>query len=48
MPIVGGPVTVKRDADLDAVLGEEFAQIFGKQDTVGVDPQIQSGHAKEC
>ena len=45
MPVVGGPVTVDGNADLDLMLSEKFAERLAQQHTVGVDPQVQAAGA---
>ena len=42
MAVVGDPVPIHRDADLDALLGEKLTELFVKQDAVGVDPQVKA------
>ena len=41
MPVIGCPVTVEGDADLDPVLGEKLAELVAEQDAVRVDPQVK-------
>src|SRR5580658_1600549 len=48
MPVVGGTVAVNRDANPHAVLSEQFAELFIKQDTVGVNPQIEAADTVQC
>ena len=44
MPIVSHLVTVKGNADLDVVIGEELADVAGEQHPVGLQVQIEVGH----
>src|ERR1017187_3451628 len=47
MTVIGGPVAVDGNANLDAVLGEKLAKVLVKQDPVSVDPQIEAADAAQ-
>jgi hypothetical protein len=41
VPVIGGPVAVEGDADLDLVLDEQFTERLAEQHPVGMDAQVQ-------
>lgn len=41
VPVIRGPISVNRDADLDLLLGEQLTDAVVEQDAVGVDPQVK-------
>ena len=45
MAVVGGPVAINGNADLDPMLGEKLAKSLIEQDPVGVDPQVKTADA---
>lgn len=47
VPVVGGPVSVEGDADLDAELVEEVEIARAELDSVGVDTEVELRDALE-
>ena len=45
MPVIGGTVTINRDADSHVMLSKKLAELFVKHDAIRVNPQIEPAYA---